>query len=255
MRIIYMTRPNARKTLKKRGGSPEEEYPDDFEDVRAELRAEKYNIQIKEIKKEIAFYTSKLPEYQKQIDEKTRIIQKYTGNDTYANKIEYMKNFIKVMETKKRKTEEHIKGKERELKKTLFKMNAINMAIKKDYPAVEEPKPVGKMSSHDSSASSIDTVKEDTAPVREVKPMIRNKPNLTVITDPIQEDEMVQAKRVTKPKPVPANLQTMMNKKEQTRKNTESYLQGLMRSAKSLVQPQKSKNDTRKVRPVQSTTK
>jgi len=254
MRIIYMTRTNARKTLKKRGGSPEEEYSDDFEDVRAELRAEKYNIRIKEINKEIAFYTRKLPEYQKQIDEKTRIIQKYTGNDTYANKIEYMKQFIKAMETKKRKTEEHIKEKERELKKLDKKMKASDMVITEESPRKKE-KSVSPVKSNRSSASSIDTVKEDTKPDRKVKPMIRHNPNLTIITNFTEEGEMVHAKRVTKPKPAPAALQAMIKEKERTRKNTESYLQGLIRGVRNVVQPQKSKNDTRKVQPVYLTKK
>ena len=254
MRIIYMTRTNARKTLKKRGGSPEEEeYPDDFEDVHAELRAEKYNIQIKEINKEIAFYASKLPEYQKQIDEKTRIIKKYTGNDTYANKIEYMKQFIKAMETKKRKTEAHIKEKERELKKLDIKMKASDMVITEESPRKKE-KSVSPVKSNRSSASSIDTVKEDTKPDRKVKPMIRHKPNLTIITN-FTEEEMVKARHATKPKPAPAALQAMINKKEQTRKNTESYLQGLIRGVRNVVQPQKPKNDTRKVQPMQPTKK
>jgi hypothetical protein len=239
------------KTQKiKYGGSPKEDYSPDFEDVRSELRVEKYKLQMQELKKEIKFYESKLPEYQKQIDEKKRIIQKYTGNDTYANKIEFMKQFIKVMETKKQKTEEHIKKKERAIKYILKKMNATDMVIKDDSsikPVAMVEEPAAKASSHNSSMSSITTVEEDFIPVRVVKPMIRNKPNLTIITTPIEEAEMVMPSRANKLKPVPANLQAMIDQKKQTRKNTESYLRGMVRSAKSLMQPQIQK--TRKVAP------
>jgi hypothetical protein len=237
------------KTQKKRyGGSPKDDYSPDFEDVRAELRAEKYKMQINEIKKEIAFYASKLPEYQKQIDEKTRIIQKYTNNDKYTNKIDYMKEFIKILKVKMQKTNAHITDLKRKLKIVEKKMGARDMKIdesssKKSSPV--SPISVKKDKSNNSSMSSVTMVEEDFAPVRVVNPMIRNKPNLTIITGPIEEDEMPAPKYKTKPKPVPKNLQAMIDQKKQTCKNTDSYFQGMVRSAKSLMQPQK----TRKIAP------
>jgi len=247
------------KTQKRKyGGSLKDDidYPPDFEDVRAELRAEKYKMQINEINKEIKFYESKLPEYQNQIDEKTGIIQKYSGNDKYTNKIDYMKEFIKILKVKMQKTNAHITDLKRKLKIVEKKMGARDM--KKDESSSKKsssvsPISVKKDKSNHSSMSSVTIVEEDFAPVRVVKPMIRNKPNLTIITNPIEEDEMAAPKYKTKVKPVPKKLQAMIDQKKQTRRNTELYLQGLVRSARDLIQPQQSK--TRKVQPTQPTKK
>jgi hypothetical protein len=131
------------KTQKKKyGGSPKDDSDNDsiysltFEDVRAELadqeRTVVYRKLIDKINKEIEFYKGKLTEYQEKITEikaeKTRTMEKHSGDDKYITKIKYMNEFIETLETKIRKTKVHIEALRHEKRKTerKIKVDASN---------------------------------------------------------------------------------------------------------------------------------